>query len=616
MSFIEELKRRNVAKVAVLYVVFAWLILQVTDVLSSLLPVPEWTGALVFVLLLIGCPAVLIFSWLYELTPEGIKREKDIDRGQSITQETGHKINVLIVVLLVLAIGAVVIDRLIPEVGPGPVTATADRVTKTETTDPGAMAAARLATVPNRSIAVLPFVNMSSDPEQDYFSDGLSEELLNLLAQVPDLTVASRTSAFSFKDKDITIAEIAETLGVAHVLEGSVRKAGDQVRITAQLIDARRDVHLWSETWDRNLDNVFAIQDEIAASVVESLRVTLLGSAPESVATDPEAYNLYLQGRHLEKQGSRDSMLKAVELLEQALAIDPGYAPAWTGLSTAYINLAGSRAIPRADGYAKAREAAEKALAVDPDNADARVSLGWIAGQYEGKYAEQARYISQALELAPNDDTVLNSAAVLLHDLNRMDEAIPIHQLMISRDPVNSKLFHNLALAYYSAGNLDAAEAELDQALALSPDSLLARWWRGYLYCVQDEFEDCLNAYGSLAELTGEERYRVLGQASALPGLGRQEEGAAALATLGQVYADHFPYIIASLHARQGQIDRAIDWLEIAYERDGAAAINYVNHDPMVLFLLDEPRVQALLKKAGISREQLAAIDFQVDIPE
>jgi len=616
MSFTEELKRRNVAKVAVLYVVFAWLILQVTDVLSSLLPVPEWTGSLVFVLLLIGCPAVLIFSWIYELTPEGLKREKDVDRSQSITDDTGRKINVLIVVLLVLAIGVVIVDRLIPEAGPVPGTVVVDEVTGTKPADPSELAAIKFAPAPERSVAVLPFVNMSSDPEQEYFSDGLSEELLNLLAQIPDLTVASRTSAFSFKGKDVTIAEVAETLGVAHILEGSVRKSGNQVRITAQLIDATRDVHLWSETWDRTLDNVFAIQDEIAASVVESLRVTLLGSAPESVATDPEAYNLYLQGRHLEKQGSRDSMLKAVELFERALAIDPDYAPAWTGMSTAYINLAGSRAIPRAEGYAKGREAAEKALAVDPDNADSLTSLGWIAGQYQGDYAEQARYLSQALAIAPNDESVLNSAAVLLQDLNRIDEAIRIHHYLIDRDPVSSKAYHNLAVAYYSAGDLDAAEAALDQALALSPENLLARWWGAYLNCAQDKFEDCLRGYESLAEDSGVDNFRVLGQAGAYPGLGREKEGAESMARLEEVYADDFPYYIAWLHARQGHIDQAIDWLEIAYEREGAAAISYVNHDPLVPFLLDEPRVQALLKKAGISQEQLDAIDFQVDIPK
>jgi len=616
MSFIGELKRRNVAKVAVLYVVFAWLILQVTDVLSSLLPVPEWTGSLVFILLMIGCPAVLVFSWVYELTPEGIKREKDIDRSQSITPETGRKINILIVVLLVLAIGVVIVDRLIPEGGPGPRTMVVDEVTETEPADPSELAAAKFAPAPDRSVAVLPFVNMSSDPEQEYFSDGLSEELLNLLAQVPDLTVASRTSAFSFKGKDVTIAEVANTLGVTHVLEGSVRKSGDQVRITAQLIDAKRDVHLWSDTWDRTLDNVFAIQDEIASSVVESLKVTLLGQAPESVATDPEAYTLYLQGRHLERQGSRESMLKAIELFEQALEIDPDYAPAWNGLSTTYTNLAGSRAIPPDQGYTKARQTAERALALDPDSTEALVGLGWIVGEYDGDYQEAARYYAHALQIAPNDDKVLNAAAVLLLALNRIDESIRIHRILVRRDPVSPKAYHNLAVAYYSAGELDAAAAALDEALTLSPDMILARWWRGYVYCAQREYENCLHAYETLAEITGADRYRVLGQASAYPGLGRGEEGTAALARLEQVYADDFPYVIANLHARQGQVDQAINWLKIAYERDGPAGISYVNHDPKVSFLLDEPRVQALLKKAGIAREQLAAIDFQVEMPE
>jgi tetratricopeptide (TPR) repeat protein len=394
-----------------------------------------------------------------------------------------------------------------------------------------------------------------------------------------------------------------------------VRKAGNQVRITAQLIDAKRDVHLWSETWDRTLEDVFAIQDEIANSVVDELKVTLLGAAPESVETNPDVYNLYLQGRHLERQGSKESMLKAVELFEQALEIDPEYAPAWDGLCVAYTNLAGSRAIPREDGYAKAREAAERALDIDSDNPHALNGLGFIASQHDGDYEAAARYISRALQLAPNDDRVLNSAAVLLQDLNRNDEALRIYKLLVRRDPVNPTTYHNLAIAQYSAGNLDAAAATLDQSLTLSADMILASWWRAFMHCAQEEFEACLAGYESLADKTGQERFRVLGQASAYPGLGREAEGAAALAELERIYVDDFPYIIASLHARRGNTEVALDWFEKAYELDGRAGIGYVTRDPQLAFLLDEPRMQALLEIAGLSQEELDAVEFNVDLP-
>ncbi|KPK58033.1 MAG: hypothetical protein AMJ59_16815, partial [Gammaproteobacteria bacterium SG8_31] len=317
MTFYEELKRRNVVKVAVLYIVASWLILQVADVLSSLLPVPEWTGALVFLFLALGFPLVMTFSWVYELTPEGLKREQD-----------GRKINIVIIVMLVLAIATVVVDRLLPRQVPAVETAAVEESAAPGQADPSQLAAEKFAPPPDRSIAVLPFADMSPDKDQEYLSDGLSEELLNLLAKVPELRVASRTSAFSFKGKDVKIADVAAELNVAHVLEGSVRKAGNRVRITAQLIDAGTDVHLWSETWDRTLDDVFAIQDEIAANVVDELRVTLLGEAPTIEETDPEAYNLFLQARHLGRQGSGESMLRAVDLLKQVLAMDPDYVPA------------------------------------------------------------------------------------------------------------------------------------------------------------------------------------------------------------------------------------------------------------------------------------------------
>jgi len=618
MSLIEELKRRNAAKVAVLYVVFAWLLLQVTDVLSSLLPVPEWTGSLVFVLLLIGFPAVLIFSWIYELTPEGIKREKDVDRSQSITGETGRKINILIIVLLVLAIGAVAVDRLIPERAPMATAPVAEEVEEAETSElpePTELAAAKFAPAPDRSIAVLPFVNMSSDPEQEYFSDGLSEELLNLLAKVPDLTVASRTSAFSFKGKDVKIAEVAAELNVAHVLEGSVRKAGNQVRITAQLIDAKRDVHLWSETWDRTLEDVFAIQDEIASSVVDELKVTLLGEAPEAATTDPEAYNLYLQGRHLGRQGSKESMLKAIEFFQQALEIDPNYAPAWNGISTCYTNLAGSNAMPQEEGYAKAKEMAEKALSVDPQSAQAYVGIGWVA-RVDGDYETAARHVERALELAPNDDKVLNAAAVLLGDLLRTEEDIRIQKLLVERDPVNPSTYHNLGVAFYSFGDMDAAVASFDKALTLSPDMILAGWWRAYMHCVQEEYQACLDGYAAVAELTGNDGIRLLGEAIALHGMGREEEAQSALAALESDYFESFPYTIPAIHAHQGRTDRAVELFELAFQREGIGGISFLNRDPLIAFLKEDPRMQALLEKAGLSEAQLAAVEFEVKIPD
>ena len=256
MSFFTELKRRNVHRMALLYAVGAWILLQVTAVVLALLDLPEWPGRLVILLAVIGFPVAMIFSWVYELTPEGIKREKDVRRSESVTGETGRKITVIIVMLLALGISVFLVDRWIPEL------TRPDEVTAQAEPDSADAQQASLQAIPAKSIAVLPFADMSPDGDQEYFTDGLSEELLNMLAKISELKVAARTSSFSFKGTDADIAEIARELRVAHVLEGSLRKAGNTIRITAQLIKAADGYHLWSETWDRDLSDILAVQDE------------------------------------------------------------------------------------------------------------------------------------------------------------------------------------------------------------------------------------------------------------------------------------------------------------------------------------------------------------------
>ena len=303
-----ELKRRNVLRMAVLYAVAAWVILQVAEVLIELAKLPDWIGTTTLWLLAVGFPIALIFSWFYEITSEGISLEKDVDRAESITHVTGRRLDFIVISLLCAAVILFAYDKWWMD------------------------------GQPQQSIAVLPFVNMSDDASNEYFSDGISEELLNLLTKIPELRVISRSSAFSYKGKGIDIPTIAAQLNVTHVLEGSVRKAGNRVRITAQLIEARTDTHLWSETYDRSLDNIFAIQDEIATAVVEQLKVVLLHDAPIARETNPEAYALYLQGLHLRRQNTARSLEQAQTLLQQALASDPGYAAAWDELSSVYIS--------------------------------------------------------------------------------------------------------------------------------------------------------------------------------------------------------------------------------------------------------------------------------------
>ena len=301
MLLYKELKRRNVFRVTIAYVIIAWLILQVGDTLAPALHLPESINTALAFFLILGFPLAIFLAWAYELTPEGLKRERDVDRTKSITHVTGRKLDSFIIAVLVLALGYFVFDKFVldPSRDAELVQATTETVAKQATES-------REAETADKSIAVLPFLNMSDDAANEYFSDGISEEMLNLLTKIPELRVTSRTSAFSYKGKDFKIADVGRELNVAYVLEGSVRKAGNKVRITVQLIEVDSDTHQWSETYDRTLEDIFAIQDEIAAAVVAQLKVALLGAVPMVRETNPQAYALFLQGRHLRQQATAE----------------------------------------------------------------------------------------------------------------------------------------------------------------------------------------------------------------------------------------------------------------------------------------------------------------------
>ena len=314
MSFIDELKRRNVIKVAIAYAIVAWLLIEVTATTFPMLRLPEWTATFVTVLVMIGFPLTLILAWAFELTPEGIKLEKDVDRSESITHITGRKLDFIIITVLVLALVYFAYDEFVIE--PAQEEALAIASTQAE--------AVSETDTPEMSIAVLPFVNISADPEQEYFSDGITEEILNALAGIRELAVTSRTSAFAFKGKSMSIPEIALKLGVAHVLEGSVRKSGNRLRITAQLIEVKSDTHLWSETYERELTDIFAVQDEISENIAAALKLNLLGDTVARAGTGaviPQAYDLYLRGLQQIAINTYGSLANSTDYFEQSIAI-------------------------------------------------------------------------------------------------------------------------------------------------------------------------------------------------------------------------------------------------------------------------------------------------------
>ena len=367
--------------------------------------------------------------------------------------------------------------------------------------------ATSLTAIPEKSIAVLPFVNMSEDKANDYFSDGISEELLNLLAKVPQLKVTARVSSFSFKGKELDVPEIARRLGVAHVLEGSVRKAGDQVRITAQLIHAADGFHIWSETYDRKLDDIFKIQDEVAGKVVKELKVTLLEPPPKVRTTDPKAYALYLQAKQLARQFTAEAFEKSDALYHQVLEIDPRYAPAWSELARNFINKAVFGMVSSQEGLARAREVAEKALASDPDYAPAHAQLGNIA-KLQNDDAGAANHYERALALDPTDLSVVGNAADFLGvSLGRLDEGLALSEAVVRRDPVDTTSLTNLGYYQRLSGRYDEAIASLRTGLSLNPGSGGAHFQLGVVLLLKGD------AAGALAEIEQEtnEAYRMIG---------------------------------------------------------------------------------------------------------
>jgi TolB-like protein/Flp pilus assembly protein TadD len=479
-SLFAELKRRNVVRVALLYGVVAWVLIQIVDIVMPRLGIPEWGVTLVIVLLGIGFPVALIFAWAFELTPEGLKRTGEVDPDASITPVTGQKINHLIIGLLCLALVVVVIDSYVLRDDAEP----AEGSSVDASGDPDSPPVVTPTQTPAlTSIAVLPFVNMSSDPEQEYFSDGLSEELLNLLAKIEDFKVAGRTSSFAFKGKNDDLRVIADKLGVATILEGSVRKDGEQIRVTAQLVKADDGYHLWSETYDRRLESIFAIQDEIAGEVVTALKLTLLdegeadpaGITPAALARERptdnmEAYTSYLRGQHLIKKRTGDDMFKALREFRHAVEMDPDFAEAHVGVANGYTLLAnyGYRNLEEVGPLADA--SVERALALNPNLGEAWATRGLLEDLRGAPAEDRIALLEKAVSLNPNDAQSLAWLANDYGDANQFDDQVAAMQKAYALDPLSAIIIINLAMVYKQRG-LDGEAARLaDELESLMPD--------------------------------------------------------------------------------------------------------------------------------------------------
>jgi TolB-like protein len=598
MSLVNELRRRNVFKVGVAYVIISWLLAQVADLMLENFGAPDWVIKSFLGFLIIGFALALFFAWAFELTPEGVKRESEIDRSQSITTQTGRKLDRSIIIVLAVALAWFAWDKFdLDNYEDAP------QLTSTATSQSGETPKPELpvTVAAAQSVAVLPFVNMSDDKENEYFSDGISEELLNVLVRVEGLRVPSRTSSFTFKNSNKKVTEIGKELKVDHVLEGSVRKAGDRIRVTAQLVDVNTDTHLWSETYTRKLDDIFAVQDEIAQAIVDALKITLTGVEEKSLTrrstTNVQAYNKYLLGRHLWNQRSTESLRAATVPLQEAVEMDPGFDEAWAALADAYALIPEYGAGSITEFVPLGREAAEKALAINPDSARALTAQAYIKAMYEYDISGAMADLEKAMALEPGYATALQWYGELLAVQRNFDEALQRFQLASELDPLAPVIplvagwiltytdKHEEALGYYQ------------KALELNPHMVVTIGNLRDLHIILGQYDQARERTREYSQLVGDDPTAALAIIDAIENPELKNRALRLMDKTGTIrdgVLDKAIYL-----ALLGEYELALENLEQAFEAGDPYAIhmNRINiYDP----LRDNPRFQALLAKMNL----------------
>jgi serine/threonine-protein kinase len=576
-NFFSELKRRNVYKVAVAYAVVAWLLMQIASQIFPFFEIPNWVVRLVVLLLIIGFPIALIIAWAFETTPEGIKRTEAADAAGQ--RSRGGAWVYVVLIGAVLSVGLFFVGRY-----------TAGRVT------PRRSEAATA--IPQKSIAVLPLLNESGDPKDEYFSDGLSEELIAALAQISGLRVIGRSSSFRFKDRKEEPKTIGEKLGVSTLLEGTVRKQGERVRIVAELVNAADGIELWTRTFDRELKDIFAVQQEIARAVAESLKMTLLGSADrpaQRAATNSvEAHNAYLQGHFYFQRRNLEDYRRAVVYFDQATQIDPDYALAYAERSEAWT-LIGDLSGQGKELWPKARADAEKAVAIAPGLAEAHAALGWVRYFTEWKFAEGLAEVKRAKELSPANPTANDLLARVIVYLGRIDDAERQARQAVELDPLAYQAQNNLARILWFQDKLDEADAVARKSAELQPTAASSHRWQVMVAVKRGDGEAALRE----AQLEPDAGYRRFLLALAQHLRGDRAAADAALADLIAYGRDQLAYQIAEVYALRGEKEKAFEWLQIAFETHDTGTLAILV-DPLLRGLRDDPRYKNLLAKLGL----------------
>lgn len=541
--FWRELKRRSVHKGIISYVVFSWVLLQVISVLGSLVTIPDWLGKAVLITLLVCFPFWVAFSWLYDITPDGIKltsnqKNPSTERNEHINK----RLNSFIFLFLILAVMLLFIDRF--------------RITSQYESNEIAI------NLPvENSIAVLPFNDISVSKDQAYFADGLSEELIQTLSKIIGMRVTSRTSAFSFKEQRVDIPTIAERLGVNYILEGSVRTHDSLVRVSVQLIDVKNDTYTWSKSWDKKLENIFQIQNEISISVANNLKLKITERVNKVKETDPEAYKLYLEAKYASNQAkSLNDFNYAIRLLKQSIVIDDAYAPAWDLLAILYHSMNNYGHIEFEEGYKLAKNAALQAVKVDSTYATVFNILGTIAIDYERDFNKAKSLVNKGLDLEPQNSFLLDRASEVALIFGETDRALEYHKQLAALNPLDESAYYYLGNTYYFTEDYKNAEVALRKCLELDPSSHITRHALACVLLFQNNPEEALKYANSEID----EAFRLHSIAMCYHALGDTKKAREALDEFIDKYEKAYSYQIALTYAFFSEPDLAFQWLEKA----------------------------------------------------
>ena len=585
-SFFSELKRRNVYKVAVAYIVAAWALSQGIAQVFPVFDVPNWIIRLIVVLIILGLPIALVLAWMFELTPQGIKRTETADAMPASARPKKYLWIYVVVIGAAVSIGLFFLGRY-------------------SASNSASAARTEQATVPQKSIAVLPFDNLSRDPDNAYFAEGVQDEILTRLAKVADLKVISRTSTQHFKSAPENLPQIAKQLGVANILEGSVQKSNDQVRVNVQLINAQTDAHLWAETFDRKLTDMFAVESEIAKNIAEALQAKLTGSEKSSMAKtpteNPEAYELYLKGRFFWNKRNGEDLRKAIDYFNRAIAEDPNYALAYVGLADSYLLFPNYAAVSPIDSVPPARSALKKALELDDSLAEAHASSGLLAIT-ELDLQRALDELKRAVELKPNYATAHHWLALAWMNVGQFDPAIAEAKRAVELDPLSLVINADFSWIYLTGRRYAEAEAQARKALEIDPRFFLAHYYLGQVFQFTGRRPEAIAEYQKAFDLTNDPYpLAALGQVYARTG--KVEEARKILAQLNEESKSRFvaPYAKALVLTALGEKRDAIDELERAYREGTGAYLFVIKVDPLLDDLRGDPRFDALVQK--ITRE-------------